>query len=75
MNLKEIKGWVGVTFNIEMPSSINEWESEWVIQFNSLSQIVDSKVHVIHISHVIITYTLESASQFNSSWPWGDINI
>ena len=36
--------------------------SKWVITFNSLSLIVDSKVHVINISHVIITYASESLS-------------
>ena len=33
--------------------------SERVIKFNSLSWTADSKVHVAHISHVIIAYTLK----------------
>ena len=36
--------------------------SEWVIKFNGLSRTVDSKVHIVHISRVIIAYTLESLS-------------
>ena len=40
----------------------NLTESEWVIKFNGLS--VDSKVHIVQISCVIITYTLESLSSF-----------
>ena len=36
--------------------------SEWMIKFNGLSRIADSEVHVIHISRVILTYTLESLS-------------
>ena len=42
------------------------WEvsagSEWVTKFNSTSRTVDIEVHVLHISCVIITYTLESLS-------------
>ena len=30
--------------------------SEQVIKFNGLSRTVDIEVHVIHVSHVIITY-------------------
>ena len=33
--------------------------SKWVITLNGLSWIVNSEVHVIHISHVIMIYTLE----------------
>ena len=33
--------------------------SEWVIKFNGLSWTADSEVHVVHISCVIIAYTLE----------------
>ena len=36
--------------------------SEWVIQFNSLSQTADSEIDVVHISHVIIAFILESLS-------------
>ena len=36
--------------------------SKWVIKFNGLCQIVDSKDHVIHIGCVIVTYTVESLS-------------
>ena len=39
-----------------------QWVDEWVIKFNDISWIADSKVHVIHIGRVIITYTLESLS-------------
>ena len=35
------------------------WLSEWVIKFNGLSWTADIEVHVVHISHVIIVYTLE----------------
>ena len=35
------------------------WMSGW-LSFNGLSQTADIKVHVIHTSRVIITYTLES---------------
>ena len=45
---------------------VSGWMSEWVCErgreFNSLSRTADSEVHVIHISHVIITYTLELLS-------------
>ena len=34
--------------------------SERVFKLNRLSWTVDSDVHVVHISHVIIAYTLES---------------
>ena len=37
----------------------NNTMSEWVIKFNCLS---DSKVHIVHISSVIVAYTLESLS-------------
>ena len=44
-----------------LTSLVNYYEvSEWVIKFNGLSQRVDTEVHVIHISRVIITYALES---------------
>ena len=33
--------------------------SEWVIKFNVLSWTADSEVHIVHISCVIIAYTLE----------------
>ena len=36
--------------------------SEWVINFNGLSQIADNEVHVMNISCVMITYTLETLS-------------
>ena len=36
--------------------------SEWVIKFNSLFWTMDIRVHVVHTSHEIITYTLESLS-------------
>ena len=36
--------------------------SEWVIKFNSLFRTVDSEIYVIHISHVIVTYTSELLS-------------
>ena len=35
---------------------------EWVIKFSSLSETADSEVHIVHMSHAIIAYTLESAS-------------
>ena len=39
----------------------NDWVSEWwVIKIDGISQ--DIKVHVIHISHMVIIYTLESLS-------------
>ena len=37
-------------------------KSEWVIKFDGPFQLSDTEVHVIHISCVIITYTLESQS-------------
>ena len=36
--------------------------SELVIKFNSLFGTVDTGVHIVHRSCVIITYTLESLS-------------
>ena len=36
--------------------------SEWVIKFNGLSRTADSKVHIVHISRVIIACTLKSLS-------------
>ena len=36
--------------------------SEWVIEFNSLFGTVDTGVHVVHTSCVIITYTSELLS-------------
>ena len=41
---------------------MSEQVSEWVIKFNGLSQTAGSKVHTVHISYVIIAYTLESLS-------------
>ena len=37
---------------------IGPW-SEGVVKFNSLSWTADSEVHIVHISRVIIAYTLE----------------
>ena len=36
-------------------------QGEWVIKLNSFSWTAVSKVHVVHINHVIMTYTLESS--------------
>ena len=36
--------------------------SEWVIKFNGLSRTADSEVHIVHISRVIIAWTLKSLS-------------
>ena len=36
--------------------------SEWVIKFKRLSWTADIEVHIVHISRVIIGYTLESLS-------------
>ena len=54
--------------NDEIPESdLGEWvikfnglsgDSEWVIKFNGLSWTADSEVNVVHISCVIIAYTL-----------------
>ena len=44
------------TGDTPLPESV----SEWVIKFNSLFGTLDIGVHVVHTSHVIITYTLES---------------
>ena len=43
---------------------LTEWVSdgEWVIKFNGLSRTADIEVHVVHISRVIIAYTLEPLS-------------
>ena len=38
------------------------WWNEWVIKFKDLFQTADSEVCVIHISCVIMTYTLELLS-------------
>ena len=38
----------------------SSWPTEWVIKLNSLS--ADSEVHIVHISCVVIAYTLESLS-------------
>ena len=38
--------------------------SEWMITFNGLLGTADIGVHVVHTSHVIITYALESVSSF-----------
>ena len=38
--------------------------SEWVIKFNGLLGTVDIDVHIVHTSHVIIAYTLETLSSF-----------
>ena len=38
------------------------WPVEWVIKFNGFFRTTDSEVHVNHISHVIMTYTLDSIS-------------
>ena len=42
----------------------NDWfiNCEWVIKFNVLSGDSYSEVHIVHISRVIIAYTLESLS-------------
>ena len=40
----------------------NHWVSEWVIEFNGLSQTANSEVHIVHISRVIIACTLKSLS-------------
>ena len=48
-------------YHQEGPVTI-DWVSESVIKFNSLSQTADSKIYVIHIRHVIMTYTSESLS-------------
>ena len=32
------------------------------VKFNGFSRTADSEAHVVHISHVIIAYTLESLS-------------
>ena len=45
-------------------STFTHEQLEWVSNFNSLSQTMDRKVHEIDVSHVIITYTLESLSSF-----------
>ena len=37
---------------------------EWVIKFNALCGTTDSDVHIVHISRVIVAYTLESLSSF-----------
>ena len=37
-------------------------EQGWVIKFNGLMGIANIGVHIVHTSHVIITYTLESLS-------------
>ena len=39
---------------------ITIYQREWVIKFDSFSWTSDTKVHVIHISHVTITYRFES---------------
>ena len=36
--------------------------SEWVIKFKAFLGTTDSEVHIVHISRVIIAYTLESLS-------------
>ena len=36
--------------------------SEWVIKFNGHFETADIWVHIVHTSHVIMTYTLESLS-------------
>ena len=36
--------------------------SEWVIKFNGFLGTADSEVYIVHISHIIETYTLESLS-------------
>ena len=36
--------------------------SEWMIKFKGLSRTAGSEVHEVHISRVIISYTLESLS-------------
>ena len=46
--------------------------SEWVIKFNGLSGTADSGFLVIHISPIIIIYTLESLSSFTYNLKWID---
>ena len=50
----EMKCWVLVLF-------CNKWVSEW-LNLISFRGTADSEVHIVHISRVIIAYTLESLS-------------
>ena len=56
-----LRGW-----NIKLSNSNFDWnrttESLWVIKFKGFSRTADMEVPVIHISRVIITYTLELLS-------------
>ena len=52
---------------LEVSPKASEWHkkplvSGWVIKFDGLSWTVDSEIQVVHISRVIIAYTLELIS-------------
>ena len=59
--------WVKISINVilshvsfHMKSLDHNGLSEWVIKSNSLSRTAESGVHVVHISCIIIIYTLSS---------------
>ena len=52
---------VFIPFGAEFISA-EKWVSEWVIKFNGLSRTADSEVHIVHISRVIMAFTLKSLS-------------
>ena len=60
------KSWSNFEFDRNTVSGTGTW-SKWVIKFNRLFS--DSKVHVIHRSLVIMTYTLKLSSPL--TWRYG----